>query len=109
MKTEYDKIVEELKKSIMERRKIEKKKRTDVVIEEKSGESERDHLGSKRTGRSLGTGRNEEASESTDYLPQIDGLDLQRFVQLLSRLHHLSDVNDQRIIVQERTAIRNAW
>ena len=67
MKTEFDKIVEDMRTSIMERRKMEKKKRTDIVIEEKSGESERDNMGSKPTGRSLGTGRNEEASERTDY------------------------------------------
>lgn len=62
VKTEYDKIVEEMRAGIMEKRRMEKKKRTDIVIEEISGESERDALGSKPTGRSFGTARNEERS-----------------------------------------------
>ena len=52
VKTEYDTIIEHMKQKILQKRKLDKKKATDAVIEEKSGESERDLLGSKRTVKS---------------------------------------------------------
>lgn len=66
VKTEYDRIIEQMKDEILGRRRMEKKKATDVVIEEKSGESERELLGSKRTMRSAAQAH-EQWSQDTDY------------------------------------------
>lgn len=72
VKTEYDKIIDEIKTDLLNKRRLEKRKRTDMVIEEKSGESgERDVTavhGSRATGRSAGTTtRNGERSELADH------------------------------------------